>query len=52
MIYLKKFSNESDYLVYRDNKKKYLKPNVSFSIDSNAVHYNYPPTIIFKLPTS
>ena len=48
MIYLKKFNNESDYLVYRDNKKKYLKPNVSFSIDSKAVHYNYPPTIIYE----
>ena len=47
MIHLKNFNNESDYLTYRDNKSKYLKPNVSFSIDSKAVHYNYPPAIIY-----
>ena len=42
MIYLKCYSKESDYLAYRDGGS-YGKPNVSFSIDSKAVHYNYPP---------
>ena len=41
MIYIKKFNNENDYLTYRDGIS-YLKPNVSFSVDSKAVHYNYP----------
>ena len=41
MIYLKKFDNENNYLAYRDGKK-YGKPNVSLSVGSKAVHYNYP----------
>ena len=40
MIYLKKFDNENNYLAYRDGKK-YGKPNVSLSVGSKAVHYNY-----------
>ena len=42
MIYLKNFNNENDYLTYRDGSG-YGKPNVSLSIDSKAVHYNYLP---------
>ena len=45
MIYLKKFNNENDYLAYRDGDR-YGKPNVSFSIDSKVVYYNYPPSFI------
>ena len=43
MEYLKLFSTESDYVAYRDDKNKYLKPNVSFSDDKESVYYNYPP---------
>ena len=43
MKYLKEFSTESDYLAYRNDKSKYIKPNVSFCIDNEAVYYNYPP---------
>ena len=43
MIYLKRFSTESEYLAYRDDKSKYLKPNVSRSDDKGSVYYNYPP---------
>ena len=42
MIYLKTYNKDSDYLAYRDGDS-YGKPNVSYSIDSKAVHYNYPP---------
>ena len=42
MIYLKNFNNENDYLTYRDNKSKYLKPNVSFAYGNKEVYYNYP----------
>ena len=42
MIYLKNYNKDSDYLAYRDGDS-YGKPNVSYSIDSKAVHYNYPP---------
>ena len=42
MIYLKNFNKESDYLTYRDNKSKYLKPNVSFAYGNKEVYYNYP----------
>jgi hypothetical protein len=43
MIYLKEFSTESEYLTYRDDKSKYLKPNVSLCDDNHDVYYNYPP---------
>ena len=43
MKYLKRFSTESEYLAYRDDKSKYLKPNVSRSDDKGDVYYNYPP---------
>ena len=43
MIYLKEFSTENEYLTYRNDKSKYLKPNVSLSDDNGRVYYNYPP---------
>jgi len=43
MEYLKLFDTETNYLAYRDDKSKYLKPNVSFSDDKESVYYNYPP---------
>ena len=43
MEYLKLFSTESDYVAYRDNKSKYLKPNVSLCVEHDVVYYNYPP---------
>ena len=43
MIYLKQFSTESEYLTYRDDQSKYLKPNVSLCDDNGSVYYNYPP---------
>ena len=43
MKYLKLFDTESNYLTYRDDKSKYLKPNVSLSDDNGSVYYNYPP---------
>ena len=43
MIHLKLYNSESDYLDYRDNKNKYLKPNVSFCFDNKEVYYNYSP---------
>ena len=43
MIYLKEFSTENEYLTYRNDKSKYLKPNVSLSDDNGSVYYNYPP---------
>ena len=47
MIYLKEFSTENDYLAYRNDKNKYLKPNVSLCDDNDVVYYNYPPKPIF-----
>lgn len=43
MKYLKEFSTENDYLTYRNDKSKYLKPNVSLCDDNGSVYYNYPP---------
>lgn len=43
MKYLKFFYIEDNYLAYRDNKNKYVKPNVSFVYDNGDVYYNYPP---------
>ena len=43
MIYLKEFSTENEYLTYRNDKDKYLKPNVSLCDDNGNVYYNYPP---------
>lgn len=43
MKYLKEFNNESEYLAYRDDKSKYLRPNVSLSDGNSTVYYNYPP---------
>ena len=43
MIYLKEFSTENDYLAYRYDKNKYIKPNVSLCDGSETVYYNYPP---------
>lgn len=51
MIYLKKFNKENDYLAYMDGDR-YGKPNVSFSIDSKEVHYNYPEAFVdLELPS-
>ena len=43
MKYLKEFKTESDYLAYRDDKSKYLKPNVSLCDDNHDVYYNFTP---------
>lgn len=43
MKYLKLFDNEDSYLVYRDDKDKYLKPNLSLCDGNSAVCYNYSP---------
>ena len=43
MEYLKLFNTESDYLAYRDDKEKYLRPNVSICEANDTVYYNYPP---------
>lgn len=43
MEYLKFFDIEDNYLAYRDNKNKYVKPNVSFVYDNKEVYYNYTP---------
>ena len=43
MIYLKEFETENDYLTYRNDKSKYLKPNVSLCVEHDVVYYNYPP---------
>ena len=43
MIYLKKFDTKDNYLAYRDDKSKYLKPNVSLCEEDKTVYYNYPP---------
>ena len=42
MKYLKEFSTESDYVVYRDGGS-YLKPNVSLLDDNGDVFYNFTP---------
>ena len=43
MKYLKEFDTETNYLAYRDDKSKYLKPNVSLCVEHDVVYYNYPP---------
>ena len=43
MEYLKLFDTEDNYLAYRDDKSKYLKPNLSLSEEDKTVYYNYPP---------
>lgn len=43
MKYLKLFDTESNYLAYRNDKSKYLKPNVSLCDDKGEICYNYPP---------
>ena len=43
MKYLKEFSTENDYLTYRNDKNKYLKPNVSLCDDNGSVYYNFTP---------
>ena len=46
MIYLKSFDTEDNYLAYRNDKDKYLKPNVSLCEDKGGIYYNYlPPTV-------
>ena len=42
MKYIKTFDTETNYEAYRDDKSKYLKPNVSLCDDKGKVHYNYP----------
>ena len=37
MEYLKFFDIEGTYLAYRDNKNKYVKPNVSFVYDNKEL---------------
>ena len=43
MKYLKLFDTESNYLAYRNDKIKYLKPNVSLCDDKGEVYYNFTP---------
>lgn len=43
MKYLKEFNTENDYLTYRNDKSKYLKPNVSLCDDNGDVYYNFTP---------
>ena len=38
MEYLKLFNTESDYLLYRNDKEKYLKPNVSICEGNNTMY--------------
>ena len=42
MKYIKKFESESDYQAYLEDKD-YVKPNVSWATDTNAVHYDKKP---------
>lgn len=42
MKYIKKFESESDYQTYLADKT-YVKPNVSWATDTNAVHYDKKP---------
>ena len=43
MKYLKLFDTEANYLAYRNDKSKYLKPNVSLCDDKGEVYYNFTP---------
>lgn len=43
MKYIKKFESESDYQAYLVDKD-YAKPNVSWTTDTNAVHYDKKPS--------
>ena len=43
MDYLKLFDTKDNYLAYRNDKSKYIKPNVSLCDDNGSVYYNYPP---------
>ena len=46
--YLKEFNTYSQYVTYRDTEN-YLRPNVSYCVDNNEVHYNYyDPRVIAK----
>lgn len=48
MRYIKTFNTHSQYETYK-NSAEYTKPNVSFCIDNNDVHYNYnDPRLIAK----
>ena len=45
MEYLKLFDTKDNYLAYRNDKSKYLKPNVSLCEGNKTVYYNFtPPT--------
>lgn len=48
MEYLKLFSVENDYLTYRNDKDKYLKPNVSLCEDKGGIYYNYSPPTVYE----
>ena len=39
-VYLKKFETMSQYNAYTANTVNFIKPNVSLTVDNNAVHYN------------
>ena len=43
MKYLKLFDTESNYLAYRYDKNKYVKPNISLCEGNGTAYYNYPP---------
>ena len=47
MKYLKLFDTESDYLAYREDRSKYIKPIVSLCEGNSMVYYNYPPLQLF-----
>ena len=47
MRYIKTFNTHSQYIAYRDGNN-YVRPNVSYCIDNDEVHYNYYPPIVAK----
>jgi hypothetical protein len=50
MKYLKKFSTTAEYNAYTADTTNFIKPNVSLTVDNNAVHYN-PSTPVPPTPT-
>lgn len=48
MEFLKLFKTENNYLTYRNDKDKYLKPNVSLCEDKGGIYYNYSPPTVYE----
>ena len=48
MKYLKLFDTKDNYLAYRNDKDKYLKPNVSLCEDKGGIYYNYSPPTVYE----